>query len=68
VFGGTYGYGTVFQLSPKSGKERVLYNLGNGTDGSEPLAGLISDALGNFYSTTSQGGANGYGTVFEVAH
>ena len=39
----------------------------NGADGANPAAGLIADADGNLFGTTSQGGAgtNG-GTVFEV--
>jgi len=39
----------------------------NGTDGAEPLAGLIADANGNLFGTTASGGANGGGTVFEIA-
>jgi uncharacterized repeat protein (TIGR03803 family) len=38
----------------------------NGTDGLWPLAGLIADARGNLFGTTSGGGAYGGGTVFEV--
>ena len=45
--------------------EEVLHNF-NGTDGSYPLAGLIFDAAGNLYGTTSYGGTYGYGTVFEM--
>ena len=39
----------------------------NCTDGVEPLAGLVQGNTGNFYGTTSDGGANGGGgTVFEI--
>ena len=38
----------------------------NGTNGATPVAGLIMDGSGNLYGTTSEGGANGYGTVFEI--
>ena len=31
-----------------------------------PATGLISDASGALYGTTSQGGANGGGTVFQL--
>jgi uncharacterized repeat protein (TIGR03803 family) len=31
-----------------------------------PYAGLIQDSAGNFYGTTSGGGAADYGTVFEL--
>ena len=40
----------------------------NGANGASPEAGLIADPSGNLYGTTYVGGANGYGTVFEVAN
>src|ERR1019366_10683573 len=67
--GGTYAYGTVFELTPTIGGswiETVLYSFGGGTDGDGPLAGLIFDAAGNLYSTTLRGGTYNYGTVFEL--
>ena len=70
--GGTYGWGTVFELTPAAGggwTETVLHSFNNnGTDGYTPLAGLIFDAVGNLYGTTWHGGAYGYpgGTVFEL--
>ncbi|MGA8756166.1 MAG: choice-of-anchor tandem repeat GloVer-containing protein [Stellaceae bacterium] len=39
----------------------------NFTDGSQPAAGVIADANGNLFGTTVTGGANDYGTVFEIA-
>jgi uncharacterized repeat protein (TIGR03803 family) len=36
-------------------------------DGANPVAGLIGDANGNLYGTTSAGGANLSGTVFKIA-
>ncbi len=41
---------------------------GSCTDGAYPRAGLILDATGNLYGTTSYGGVNGYGVgaVFEL--
>jgi hypothetical protein len=45
--------------------ENVLYTFSGGGDGAGPDAGLIFDAAGNLYGTTSGGGA-GNGTVFEV--
>ncbi|HEX4159618.1 MAG TPA: choice-of-anchor tandem repeat GloVer-containing protein [Rhizomicrobium sp.] len=61
--GGTYGYGTVFELAP-DGTETVLYSFTGGSDGAFPAAGLLRIA-GNLYSVTSNGGARGAGTVFE---
>jgi uncharacterized repeat protein (TIGR03803 family) len=72
--GGAYGYGTVFELTPPptvggSWTESVLWSF-NGSDGREPLAGLIADKSGNFYGTTIEGGGYsqpvGGGTVFEL--
>jgi uncharacterized repeat protein (TIGR03803 family) len=48
-------------------QEKVLHNFNHdGTDGWRPEAGLIFDAAGNLYGTTSQGGSSGVGTVFEL--
>jgi uncharacterized repeat protein (TIGR03803 family) len=44
----------------------VLHSFSNGSDGSNPQAGLVPDASGNLYGTTNVGGAYGYGTIFEV--
>jgi len=64
--GGAYGYGTVFELSP-TGTETVLYSFGGQPDGANSSAGLIMDKEGSFYGTTYDGGAYGYGTVFELS-
>ena len=47
-------------------KETVLHTFTNGRDGGRPSSGLIFDAAGNLYGATSQGGAFGFGTVFEL--
>jgi uncharacterized repeat protein (TIGR03803 family) len=74
---GFIGCGTVFKLtSPAAGQvnwtETVLVSF-TGANGALPLGGLIADAAGNLYGTTSLGGAStncgseGCGTVFEVS-
>src|SRR5208282_2343682 len=64
--GGAYDEGTVFEVTP-AGIETVLYSFGSQAgDGAGPAAGLIIDKEGNLYGTTSDGGAYGIGTVFEV--
>ena len=66
--GGTYTYGTAFELTPTAGggwTEQVLHSF-NGTDGAGPQAGLIFDADGNLYGTTAGGGTYNDGTVFEL--
>jgi uncharacterized repeat protein (TIGR03803 family) len=63
--GGVYSYGTVFKLTP-TGVETVLYSFAGNPDGSNPSGGLVRDAQGNLYGTTSFGGAYYYGTVFKL--
>ncbi len=67
-YGGGHGGGTVFELAPDGHggwKQTVLHSF-NRTDGAYP-AGLIFDAAGNLYGTTSGGAAHNAGTVFELA-
>ena len=64
-----FGCGTVFELSPRQGggwTEEVLHSF-NGTGGQYPYAGLVFDAAGNLYGTTSKGGIQGAGTIFELS-
>ena len=66
--GGSYGYGTVFQLKrSKSGwAENILYNFQGGNDGSVPYAGVILDSSGNLYGGATGGGTGAGGTIFEL--
>jgi uncharacterized repeat protein (TIGR03803 family) len=70
TFGGPFGYGTVFELTPQGGEgrtEKILHSFNStDTDGAEPTAGLIFDAAGNLYGTTTGGGVHHSGTVFEI--
>jgi uncharacterized repeat protein (TIGR03803 family) len=59
------GCGVAFKISP-NGVETVLHIFTGGNDGSNPSAGLIADASGNFYGTTVSGGKYNQGTVFEL--
>src|ERR1700728_3008703 len=68
---GAFESGIVFELSlpaPPSTQwtETVLYSFTGGSDGQNPNAGVIFDAAGNLYGTTTNGGAAGLGTVFEL--
>ena len=58
--GGIYNLGAVFELTTNADggwTENTLHNFGiDGTDGTGPNAGLIWDAAGNLYGTTSAGG------------
>jgi uncharacterized repeat protein (TIGR03803 family) len=68
--GGTYGYGTAFELMPESkGKwsESILHNFDrNGQDGYDSTGNLLFGGEGILYGTTTYGGAYDYGTVFEL--
>ena len=45
----------------------VLYNFTGGNDGANPYASLIQDSSNNLYTTTTSGGANFNGAVFELS-
>jgi len=70
--------GTVFKLTrrPDGWTESVLYSfcsLGQGEicpDGSQPMAGVTFDKVGNLYGTTQSGGSpssHGEGTAFKLS-
>jgi uncharacterized repeat protein (TIGR03803 family) len=70
-YDGANNLGSVYQLSrvPGAGwRERVLYSFEGGTDGANSISGLVFDADGNLYGTTSEGGAPGCGcgTIFKL--
>ncbi len=90
LYGTTYGggsYGSSFELSngavfeltvdPRGNwKETVLYNFTGGSDGGNPVGGVIFDKAGNLYGTTEYGGSTsrggsctdgGCGVVFELS-
>ena len=66
--GGAHGAGAVFSLTETGGvwKENVLYSFKGADDGTEPLAGLLSDSSGALYGTTVIGGSSGVGTIFKL--
>jgi uncharacterized repeat protein (TIGR03803 family) len=78
LFGTTEGglpFGTAFEVSranpgpgPVVWNETVVHHFGSGKDGAQPIGGVVFDAAGNFYGTTSEGGANSFGNIFEVKH
>src|SRR5208282_3087393 len=68
--GGANNNGTVFEIAKTStgynSTPTTLVSF-NGANGLYPRSGaLISDAAGDLFGTTEGGGANGYGTVFEL--
>jgi uncharacterized repeat protein (TIGR03803 family) len=67
--GSGIGCGTIFKINP-GGTLTTLHSF-DYTDGDYPRGGLIQGTDGNFYGTTTDGGANhcgglGSGTVFTI--
>jgi uncharacterized repeat protein (TIGR03803 family) len=70
-YGGPNGKGEVFRVrySAATGwSECTAYGFKGGKDGAAPYGGLIFDAAGNLYGTTSSGGFYGGGTAFKLTH
>jgi uncharacterized repeat protein (TIGR03803 family) len=67
--GGSNGnYGTIFKMTP-GGTLTTIYSFCSQSgclEGDSPYAGLVQAANGDFYGTTTAGGANNTGTVFKV--
>jgi uncharacterized repeat protein (TIGR03803 family) len=66
--GAHYGAGTVFKIGAAGNFSRVysFCSQPHCTDGAYPYGGLVQGTDGNFYGTTPNGGAHGYGTVFQL--
>jgi len=58
--GGSRSYGTIFDINPSTGTEKVLYDF-DGPNGATPSAGLIYQG-GSFFGATASGG--GHGSVY----
>lgn len=71
AFGGLYGQGSVYELSPGSNgtwTEKVLYSFTGGSEGGGMFLaeGLVIDPSGNIYGAALGGGAYGFGVVFQL--
>ncbi len=69
--GGSFGFGTVFELTPPSSSnlawtEHIIYDFQGGSDGATPSAGLLLRPGNTLVGVTSGGGAFGAGTVYEL--
>ena len=66
-------YGLILELpvtgggSTPASKVVQIYNFAGGADGAQPLGPLVVGPSGSFYGTTSAGGANGFGTIFQLS-
>jgi uncharacterized repeat protein (TIGR03803 family) len=57
--------GLIFRITPQ-GQYTVMHTFSGGVDGAGPSSALIVGSDGNLYGTTTKGGANGYGTVYQL--
>jgi uncharacterized repeat protein (TIGR03803 family) len=62
---GVLGQGEVYRLREEDGRWELL-TLHTWAAGDGPYAGVTLDAAGHIYGTTTGGGSNGLGTVFEL--
>ena len=71
---GPYEEGQVFKLTPSNGSWIFtdMHDFNGSSGGGEPVGGVVFDASGNMYGTTSAGGTGGSqcnggcGTVWEI--
>ena len=72
VDGGDSGNGTVFEITydadkgEYADKPTTLVSFSGDNDGANPYAALSVDSQGDLFGTTSAGGADSDGTVFEI--
>jgi uncharacterized repeat protein (TIGR03803 family) len=62
---GSLGCGTVFEITP-GGAFTSLHSFDE-TDGANPGSRLLQATNGNLYGTTTQGGSNDKGTIFDLS-
>lgn len=65
LIAGSAAFVAAAGFAPAQSAETVLHRFRGGADGANPIAGLISDANGALYGTTTVGGS-GFGTVFKL--
>jgi len=64
MYGGTYGYGTVFQIATNGSLTTLA--VFDGANGANPEAALIQSVDGSLYGTTQNGGPSDNGVVFRL--
>ncbi|MEH2381589.1 MAG: choice-of-anchor tandem repeat GloVer-containing protein [Nostoc sp.] len=64
--GGASNKGAIFKI-PLGGGTPVLVASFNGSNGANPTAALTKGSDGNFYGTTSTGGANNKGAIYRLS-
>ena len=65
LYGGAYGYGTVFKLTASGMGVLTAFSSFNNENGAYPWGPLVQAPNGNFYCCALGGGTNdGWGTIF----
>jgi uncharacterized repeat protein (TIGR03803 family) len=66
--GGADNLGVVYKLTRTNGgwTQSVIYSFTGAQDGSQPFSGVVFDNAGNLYGTTTAGGNEGFGTVYQL--
>jgi uncharacterized repeat protein (TIGR03803 family) len=64
------GCGVTYKLTKSGGQwtQSVIHSFSGGDDGSGPGSPVVLDKDGNVYGTTPTGGADGFGTVYQLHH
>jgi len=65
--GGVADAGTIFQISLSPPFLLTTVHVFDNTDGDSPTAGITAASNGNLYGTTTYGGTNLVGTIFQVS-
>ena len=63
--GDTQGLGRIFRMTP-AGVLTPMHIFTSGSDGANPIGGLVQGTDGNLYGTTHFGGASDLGTVYKM--
>jgi uncharacterized repeat protein (TIGR03803 family) len=58
--------GSMIEVATGTGEVTILATF-DGANGANPQGSLVMDNTGNLFGATTQSGASGFGTVFEVA-
>jgi uncharacterized repeat protein (TIGR03803 family) len=62
---GSNNFGTIYQVT-SSGSFATLYTFTGGSDGGHPYAALVEGGTNDLFGTTTTGGADNKGTIFQI--
>jgi uncharacterized repeat protein (TIGR03803 family) len=66
TMGGTNDLGVIFSIDESGNNYQILHSFGSGADGQNPYGSLALSPNNILYGMTRNGGANGYGTIFQI--